>query len=74
MPKRAIIIFFIITLSGCVVVPDAPHPPPVKVEQRFACYYDCGWEEVCCYPEYYRDDVEGVCYPMLSREVDAYCY
>jgi hypothetical protein len=59
---------------GCVVV-EKPEPDPViTTDERFVCYYDCGFEEVCCYPAHFRESVDGVCYPLTRRETEDYCY
>jgi len=74
MSRKAIIIFLVITSMGCVVV-EKPEPDPVITsDERFVCYYDCGFEEVCCYPAHFRESVAGVCYPLTRRETEDYCY
>jgi hypothetical protein len=74
MSKKILIIMGLsLTLTGCIFVREPPDPI-VRVEERLVCYYDCGWEEVCCYPEYYSDDVEGICDAMSREDVRLYCW
>jgi len=73
MIKKIFIITLALSSAACIVVQE-PTEPIVRVEERLVCYYDCGWEEVCCYPEYYSDDVEGICDGMSREDVRIYCW
>ena len=74
MNKKLIAIPIALFCASCVVVTE-PEPDPVVIaDERFVCYYDCGFEEVCCYPAYFREGAEGVCYPLTYRETEDYCY
>ncbi len=73
MNKKMLITGLTLAMTACIVMPDPPDPI-VRVEEKLTCYYDCGWEEVCCYPEYYSDDAEGICDGMSHEDVRLYCY